>query len=47
MRPKGDELPALAISQGFGLSHGAEQLAVQEFIPEAAVERLGKAVLPR
>jgi len=40
-------LPPPAISQGLGLVHGGEQLSVQELIPEPAVERLGKAVLPQ
>ncbi len=47
MRPQGVVLPAPAISQGLGLGHGGEQLGDQELIPEGAVERLGKAVLPR
>ncbi len=47
MRPQGVVLPPPAISKGLGLGHGCEQLGVQELIPEPAVERLGKAVLPR
>jgi hypothetical protein len=47
MRPEGVALPAPAISQGLGLSHRGEQLGIEEFIPEPAVERLGKPVLPR
>jgi hypothetical protein len=47
MWPQVVVLPLPAISQGLGLGHGGEQLGVQELIPEPAVERLGKAVLPR
>jgi len=47
MGPDGVVLPAPAIGQGLRLRHGAEQLCVQEFVPKPAVERLGKAVLPR
>lgn len=47
MRPQGVVLPAPAISQGLGLAHAGEQLSVQELIPEPAVVRLGKPVLPR
>jgi hypothetical protein len=47
MRPKGVALPAPAISQGLGLCHRGEQLGVEELVPEPAVERLCKAVLPR
>ncbi len=45
--PAGAVLPAPAISQGLGLGHGGEQLGVQQFIPEPAVERFDKVVLPR
>ena len=47
MRPEGVVLPAPAIGQALGFRHRGEQLGVEEFIPEPAVERLGKAVLPR
>ena len=38
-------LPPPAISQAMGLSHGREQLGIEELISEPAVERFGKAVL--
>ena len=47
MGPEGVVLPGPAIGQALGLSHRGEQLGVEEFIPEPAVERLGIAVLPR
>ncbi len=47
MRPQGVVLPAPAISQGLRLGQGDEQLCVLKLIPESAVERLDKAVLPR
>ena len=47
MCPEGVVLPAPAIGQALGLSHRGEQLGVEEFIPEPAVERFSKAVLPR
>ena len=47
MWPKGVVLPAAAIGQDLRLRSGGEQLGVQELISEAAVERLGDAVLPR
>ena len=47
MRPEGVVLPAPSIGQGLCLGHGGEELRIQEFITEAAVERFGKAVLPR
>ena len=47
MGPEGVVLPAPAIGQALGFRHRGEQLGVEEFIPEPAVERLGKAVLPR
>jgi hypothetical protein len=46
MEPEGVVIPAPAIGQALGLSHRGEQLGVEEFIPEPAVERLGIAVLP-
>ena len=45
MGPEGVVLPAPAIGQALGLSHRGEQLGVEEFVPEPAVERLGIAVL--
>ena len=45
MAPEGVVLPAPAIGQALGLSHRGEQLGVEEFVPEPAVERLGIAVL--
>ena len=47
MGPEGVVLPAPAIGQALGPSHRGEQLGVEEFVPEPAVERLGIAVLPR
>ncbi len=47
MGPEGVVLPAPTISQALGLSHRGEQLGIEELIPEPAVERFGKAVLPR
>ena len=47
MRPEGVLLPAPAISQGMRFGQGGEQLGDQKLISEPAVERLGKAVLPR
>ncbi len=46
MWPEDVVLQAPAIGQALGLSHRGEQLGVEEFIPDAAVERLGKPVLP-
>ncbi len=46
VRPE-DVLPAPAFSQDLSLWSCAEPLRVEEFIPEAADERLGKDVLPR
>ncbi len=46
MRPECVVLPAPAISQELSLECRGEQLGVEELIPEPAVERLGKAVLP-
>jgi hypothetical protein len=45
--PESAVLPAPAISQGLRLCHGSEQLGVEVLIPEPAVERLSKTVLPR
>jgi hypothetical protein len=47
MGPEGVALPAPAVGQALGLSHRGEQLGVEEFVSEPAVERLCKAVLPR
>ena len=47
MGPEVVVLPAPAIGQALGLSHRGEQLSVEEFIPEPAVEGFSKAVLPR
>ena len=47
MWPEVVVLPAPAVGQSLSLSHRGKQLGVEEFIPEPAVERLGKAVLPR
>ena len=46
MWPERVVLPVPAISQELGLGSRGEQLSVEELIPEAAVERLGKTVLP-
>ncbi len=48
MWPEVVVLPAPAVGQALSLSHRGEQeqLSVEELIPEPAVERLGKAVLP-
>ncbi len=46
MWPEGVVLLAPAIGEALGLSHRGEQLGVEEFILEPAIERLGKAVLP-
>jgi len=40
-------LTAPAIGQALGLGDGGKQPCVQKLVPEPAVERLGKAVLPR
>lgn len=40
-------LPAPSIGQGLCLGHPGEQLGVEEGVHEPAVQRLGKAVLPR
>jgi hypothetical protein len=45
MGPEVFVLPVLAISQALGLSHRGEQLGLEEYIPEPAIERLGTAVL--
>ena len=47
MRTEGVVLPAPTIGQALGLSHRGEQLGIEKLIPEPAVERFGKAVLPR
>jgi hypothetical protein len=46
MGPEGLVLSAPTISQDLRLGHGREDLRIQEFIPEAAVERFSKTVLP-
>ena len=46
MRPERVVLPAPAISQELSLWSRGEQLGVEELIPEAAIERFRKAVLP-
>jgi len=45
--PEGVVLPAPAVGQALSLGHRGEQLGVEEFVPEPAVEGFGKAVLPR
>jgi len=47
MWPERVVLPAPAIGQDLRLRSCGEQRSVEELIPESAVERLGKAVLPR
>ncbi len=47
MGPEGVVLPSPAIGQALSLSHRGEQFSVEELVPEPAVERFGKAVLPR
>jgi len=47
MEAEGVVLPAPAVGQSLGLSCRGEQLGVEEFVSEPAVEPLGKAVLPR
>jgi len=46
MWPERVVLPAPAIIQELGLGCCAEQLGVEELIPEPSVERFRKAVLP-
>jgi hypothetical protein len=46
MGPVGVVLPPPAICHAVGFRHRGEQLGVEEFIPEPAVEGCGKAVLP-
>jgi len=46
MRSVGVVLDSGLFSQQLGFLQRGEQLGVQEFIPEPAVERVGKAVLP-
>ena len=46
MGPEGVVLPTPAVGQALSLSHRGKQPGVEELIPEPAVERLGKAVLP-
>lgn len=40
-------LPAPAVGQTLGLCHRGEELGVDEFIPESAVQGFSKSVLPR
>ncbi len=40
-------LPAPLIDEGLGLGYHREQITIQELIPEPAVERLDKTILPR
>jgi hypothetical protein len=47
VRPECVVLPAPAISQQLSLWSCGEQLSAEELIPEPAVERFRKAVLPR
>ena len=47
VRPDRVVLPAPTIGQDLRLKSCGEQLGVEEFIPEPAIERLGKAVIPR
>ena len=47
VRPDRVVLPVPTIGQDLRLRSCGEQLGVEEFIPEPAIERLGKAVLPR
>ena len=47
MGPEGVVLPAPAVGQVLGLSHRGEQLGLEEFVSEPAVDRLDKSVLPR
>ncbi len=46
MRPESVALPPPAIGEELSLRSRGEQFGVEEFIPEAAIERLGKALLP-
>ena len=47
LEPEGVVLLAPAVGEALSLSHRGKQLGVQGFVPEPAVERFGKAVLPR
>ena len=47
MRSLGGVLDSVLFSQQLGFLHRGEQLNVQEFIPEPAVERFHESVLPR
>lgn len=47
MGPEGVVLLAPAVGQALGLGHDDEQLGVEEFVPEPAVERFSKTILPR
>ena len=47
MRHDSVVLKAQAIRQDLRLRSCSEQLAIEELVSEAAIERLGKAVLPR
>jgi len=46
MWPERVVLPAPAIGEELSLWSRGKQLGIEELIPEAPVERLGKAVLP-
>jgi len=46
MGPEEAVLPAPAVGQVLAPSHRGEQLGVEEFVSEPAVERHGKAALP-
>jgi hypothetical protein len=46
MWPERVVLPAPAISQQLGLGSHGEQLGVEELMPEAAIKRFRKSVLP-
>jgi hypothetical protein len=39
--------PSASDQPSLGLGHADEQLSVQEVIPESAIERFGKVLLPR
>ena len=47
MGPDGVVHPAPEIGQILSLRHSGEQLGIEEFVPEPAVEGFSKTVLPR
>jgi hypothetical protein len=47
MGPEVVVIPVTPVDQALGLSHRGEQLGVEHFIPESAIEDICKAVLPR